>query len=172
LETGEGGTLTHEAPRAETAAGYVEKTLFGIIKKSNHNKREAMTTLFLTLAATLFAPLFITLGSGLWTGKVIPASLSILASFCTAWLQLRKPQQLWSLYRGAQREIEDQLTRYRFRIGEYDASDGPDRLLVEKVAAIALQLHYKWAPLVPNPEGLRSSAAITSTAESQLLEAK
>lgn len=113
-----------------------------------------MACLSLSLIATLSAPLFITLGEGILLGKIVPASLAAIASFCTAWLQLRKPQQLWSLYRGAQREVEDEQTRYRFRIGGYSETDDPDRLLVERVSGIALSLHQKWAPLVPTPEGL------------------
>ena len=139
----------------ETAETYCEATRAGIAKKANHNKREAMAYLIISLLATLLTPLFITLGANAITGKMIPAGLSAVATFCTAWLQLRKPQQLWSLYRGAQREVEDELTKFKFRVGDYAPTPSPDKLLVERVAAIALQLHHKWAPLVPNPESLR-----------------
>jgi hypothetical protein len=151
---------------SETAADFCQATRNGIARKADHNKREAMAYLTISLAATLLAPLFITLGEGMFFGKAVPAGLSVIASFCTAWLQLRKPQQLWSLYRGAQREIEDEQTKFNFRIGDYASAAVPDKLIVERVAAIALQLHQKWSPLVPNPESPRPPTRSPALAES------
>jgi hypothetical protein len=142
----------------ETAVEFCERTRQGIERKSNGNKKEALALIGISLMSTLLAPLFITLGTDVLLGKVVPASLSALASFSTAWLQLRKPQQLWSLYRGAQREIEDEQIKHRFRVAQYSAIPTADDLLVERVAAIALGLHQKWEPLVPNPEALRGAA--------------
>lgn len=98
--------------------------------------------------------MFITLGPGLVLGKVVPSLLSLIAAGSTAWLQQRKPQQLWSIYRGAQRELEDQEAKYRFRLGEYETAPDPNKLLAERVAAIALNAHHQWLPTVPNPDKL------------------
>jgi hypothetical protein len=145
-------------PSHETAREFAARTRRGIAGKANHNKTEAMGCLVISLGSTLLAPLFITLGEGVFWGKAIPATLAAVATFCTAWLQLRKPQQLWSLYRGAQREIEDEETKHEFKIADYSDATDPDKLLAERVANIALTLHQKWAPLVPNPENLRTPA--------------
>lgn len=107
---------------------------------------------------TAVVPLFITLGEGYWWGKTVPAALSTLAAIASAWLQLRKPQQLWTIYRSAQREIEDQETKRRFLIDKYAKAADPDKLLAESVAAIALNAHHQWVPNVPNPDHLKSSS--------------
>jgi hypothetical protein len=139
----------------ESPAHYCERTLAGIKSKADHNKTEAMLCFGIGAAATLLVPAFIALGSGLVVGKIIPSALSLVTSFCTGWLQLRRPQLLWGLYRGAQRELEDAQSRYRYRLNDYASTDDPGRVLAERVADIALDLHRKWAPLIPNPENMR-----------------
>jgi len=93
--------------------------------------------------ATLVAPLFIAFGETPLLGKIIPSMLSVSATAATAWLQLRKPQQLWALYRAAHKELEVHYTRFHFRIGEYASADDPDRMLAEQVAKLMLALHYQ-----------------------------
>ena len=68
-------------------------------------------------------PLFVGFGEGVWFGKVIPSVLSALAAFCTAWIQLRKPHELWAIYRNAQRQIEIQITHFEFSIGEFEEKE-------------------------------------------------
>jgi hypothetical protein len=138
----------------EDALVFCSRTCAGFKAKADHNKNESMCFFILVIACTLLAPMFITLGAGLWLGKVIPAGLSTLAAGATAWLQLRKPQQLWALYRGAQRELEDHEVKRKFLIGEYETARDPDRLLAESVAAIALAAHYSWLPVVPSTDDL------------------
>jgi hypothetical protein len=144
----------------ESALQFCERTMAGFCKKADHNKSEALRCSFCVIFCTLAAPMFITLGSGLVLGKVVPSVLSLIAAGCTAWLQQRKPQQLWSLYRGAQRELEDQQTKYRFRIGDYELHSDPDKLLAERVAAIALHAHQQWLPTVPNPDKLNPTPTL------------
>lgn len=137
------------------ADAFCRDTIAGVKKKADHNKNEALIAFGLTILATLSAPLFITLADGWFWGKLIPSFLSLVAAATTSWLQLRRPQHLWGLYRGAQRDLEDQLTKYQYRVGEYaEAVDAP-KLLVERVAAIALELHHKWMPMIPNLESLK-----------------
>lgn len=133
---------------------YAEKISKAFKGKADHNKNESLTCFVLILGASLSAPLFITLGQGDVLGKIIPSILSVLAAGMTAWLQLRKPQKLWSLYRTSQRLIEDQVTKYQFRIGDYKAHEFPDKLLAEKVAELALSAHHEWTSVVPAPETL------------------
>jgi hypothetical protein len=149
---------------SEAANAFCRSTIEGFRKKADHNKNEALYSFMIVISTTLCAPLFITLASGFFWGKVVPSILSLLAAGATAWLQLRKPQQLWSLYRGAQRELEDQETKYIFGLDQYDSSDR-DKLLAERVATIALNVHYQWLPLVPNPEQLKLSSDKASIKE-------
>lgn len=69
--------------------------------KANHNKRESHVCFAVTIGATLAAPIFILLTNDLVLGRIVPAVLSALAAAATAWLQLRKPQHLWGIYRTA-----------------------------------------------------------------------
>jgi hypothetical protein len=136
---------------------FCRATIQGFSKKANHNKHEAQICFMIVVVCTGIVPLLIALGEGFWVGKVAPATLSTSAAIATAWLQLRKPQQLWALYRGSQRELEDQETRFKFRIGEYGSYPEPEKLLAERVASIALDAHYQWIPMVPSPDKLRPS---------------
>lgn len=126
-------------------------------QKANHNKNEALNCFRIVMTATLLTPIFITLGPELWLGKVLPSVLSALAAASTAWLQLRKPQQLWALYRSCQRKLEDQQMRYTYEIEPYAGNTAPDKLLAERVALICMEAHDKWLPIVPNPENMKES---------------
>jgi hypothetical protein len=139
------------------AQAFCRRTIEGFAAKAAHNKRESQTCFMVVVLCTAVVPLFITLGEGFWWGKAIPAALSTLAAIATAWLQLRKPQQLWTLYRSAQRELEDQETKRQFLIDEYATDPDPDKLLASKVAVIALNAHHQWVPMVPNPDHLKIS---------------
>src|SRR2546427_5729458 len=138
----------------ENALAFCKRTIAGFKAKADHNKNESIIFFIVVITCTLSVPMFITLGNGFWLGKVVPAALSTIAAGATAWLQLRKPQQLWALYRGAQRELEDQETKRKYLIGEYGTVRDPNNLLAEKVAAIALAAHYSWLPVVPSVDEL------------------
>ena len=135
---------------------FCRTTIEGFKAKAAHNKRESQVCFMAVVLCTGVVPLFITLGEGFWWGKAIPATLSTLAAIATAWLQLRKPQQLWSLYRSAQRELEDHEVKRKFLIGDYQGTPDPDKLLAANVAAIALNVHNQWVPMVPNPDHLKA----------------
>lgn len=131
---------------------YAEKIVNAFKDKAKHNKKESLMCFTLILISSLSAPLFITLGKGDFFAKIIPSILSVIAAGLTSWLQLRKPQKLWSMYRGSQRLIEDHITKYKFKIGDYKAHEMPESLLAEKVAEIALNTHYEWTTVIPTPE--------------------
>ena len=123
--------------------------------KADHNKAEALRCFSLVIVCTLITPLFITLGSGLWLGKVLPSALSLIAGGATAWLQQRKPQQLWSLYRTAQRELEVQKLSFDYLIDEYESAAHPDKVLARSVAAVVHRTHQQWMPVVPSPDSIK-----------------
>jgi hypothetical protein len=141
----------------EDARAFCRRTRDGFAEKATHNKRESQLCFMVVVVSTGVVPLLITLGTGFLWGKLAPAALSTLAAIATTWLQLRKPQQLWALYRGAQRELEDEETKHRFLIDDYESSSNPDKVLAKRVAAIALNAHHQWLPMVPNPDSLRLS---------------
>ena len=126
-------------------------------EKAAHNKFESLWCFRLIMLSTLSAPLFLSLADGFWLSKVTPSILSAIAAFSTAWLQLRKPQELWSLYRGAERVIETQITHYDFSSGVYKVleQNDADQLLVEKVSQIKLDTHQSWTKSLPNQSDLQ-----------------
>lgn len=149
--------------KPQTAEEFCLAVIRGFEEKASHNKNESMLNFWVSMGGALLVPVFVTLGPGIaeaigfsslqfLLGKVIPSLLSACVAFSTGWLQLRKPQRLWSLYRSSQRELEDNLQKYRFSVGEYAEAESPDKILVEKVTKIALDAHYAWLPMVPNPE--------------------
>lgn len=138
----------------ENALAFAQTTADGFKKKADHNKTESLSWFTAILICTIATPLFITLGKIDFLSKVVPSVLSAIAAIGTSWLQLRKPQKLWSMYRESQRLIEDQVTKYRFEIEDYQDKGEADRLLAGKVAEIALSAHYEWTAVIPTPEFL------------------
>jgi SMODS and SLOG-associating 2TM effector domain 1 len=123
-------------------------------KKADHNKQESLRCFVVIIASTLAAPVFVMLGSEWILGKLVPSCLSLLAAAATAWLQLRKPQQLWAMYRDAQRKLEDHKNRFHYKLPPYSEQQFPETFLAAQVADVALEVHYKWMPLVPSPDHL------------------
>lgn len=140
-----------------------EQTIAGFKRKADHNKNESLVCFAVVVVFSLASPLFVTLGEGLVWGKIVPSVLSLSVAASTAWLQLRKPQNLWSLYRDCQRRIEDGVYKYRFKLAEYDSPEADrERLLADTVRIVAWDAHKRWLPLVPTPD------AIVSPGKSQL----
>lgn len=127
--------------------------------KAKHNKCESLWCFRLIMLCTLIAPLFVSLTDDFWLSKVLPSVMSAFAAFCTAWLQLRKPQELWSMYRTSERDIEFQITQYNFKSGCYVDLDeeNADRLLAENVSKVKYETHLRWVSKVPNNDSLSNS---------------
>ncbi|WP_335923765.1 DUF4231 domain-containing protein [Shewanella chilikensis] len=127
-------------------------------KKADHNKFESILCFRGVMICTLLAPLFVSLGEGVWLSKIIPSLLSAIAAFSTAWLQLRKPQALWTVYRTAQRKIEATLVHYQFRVGKFDglsdSIDQADKLLISEVTNFSSEAHNIWTKNVPDTSAL------------------
>jgi hypothetical protein len=120
--------------------------------KADHNKNEALGLFIALICCTLASPLFITLGPGLILGKVVPSVLSSVAAGCAAWLQQRKPQQLWTLYRTTQRRLENEELSFRFKINEYENASDPIKMFAQRTAMICSNANDLWVPLIPNPD--------------------
>lgn len=147
----------------EDALQLAERTISGFKSKADHNKNESLSCFIVIVAFSLSSPLFVTLGEGVFWAKIVPSVLSLSVAASTAWLQLRKPQNLWSLYRDCQRRIEDSLYKYRFRLAEYDAPEEErSRLLAEVVRVVAWDAHQRWLPLVPTPDAIGSGGKVTA----------
>ncbi|MBF4390728.1 DUF4231 domain-containing protein, partial [Vibrio anguillarum] len=129
-------------------------------KKADHNKFESIWCFRGVMICSLLAPLFVSFGEGIWLSKVVPSGLSAIAAFSTAWIQLRKPQTLWTVYRTAQRRIETALIHYRYKTDAYE--DLPDtvadKLLISEVTSFASEAHNMWTKAVPDTNSLSNFA--------------
>lgn len=130
-----------------------EKLAGDLAKKASHNKAESLWSFKLTMILTLLTPIFITTSDDWLWGKLVPSVCAALASFLTAWIKLRKPESLWSLYRTGQRQIEKELRYYKSGITPYNGNES-DKKLVENVSNIFDKTHAGWLKLVPNAEDL------------------
>lgn len=127
-------------------------------KKADHNKRESLWSFKLIMISTLSSPLFVAFGTTEIYSKFVPALLSLIAAGLTAWIQLRKPQDLWKTYRTAQRRLEVELEKYQFGIDEYSGDD-KDIKVVSKANDIYSSVHEQWTKLVPSPEDITSNSS-------------
>jgi hypothetical protein len=145
---------------------FAEETLRSFKKKADHNKNESLACFTLVVICSLASPLFVTLGDGLLLAKIIPSVLSLSAAASTAWLQLRKPQSLWVLYRDCQRRIEDHTYKYRYYLAEYASGEAErTKLLADSVRIVAWDAHQRWLPLVPTPEAIGPKPTTTRQTE-------
>jgi hypothetical protein len=130
------------------ALDYAKKTCSGIKEKADVNKKGS-TALFLgLLIPTAISPILILLPFDGFIFRIIPATITAIAAICSAWMQLRKPQERWVIYRTAQREIEYEIDQYTSRINDYKGEDR-DEILADRISKRALQLHYEWIPIFP-----------------------
>jgi hypothetical protein len=130
---------------------FAQATCKGFQIKADKKKHASERLFIVVIVCSLTVPLLIAYGGDCrWLAKIIPSILTIVSAGLTSWLQLRNPQKLWSIYRNAQRQIEDHITRYNYKIGEYHLSATPDALLAERVAHIAISAHNEWTEILPN----------------------
>lgn len=128
--------------------------------KAEHNKSESLTCVTLSIAGSLIAPFFLTLGDdiaklvslehlSILITKITPAILSIAVAFSTTWFQIRKPQILWSIYRTAQRELENELYKFQYKCEPYKTNEDSGSEFIKKITEIRMKTHAAWVPLVP-----------------------
>lgn len=140
-----------------SAYDYSKKVLKGIEGKAIKNKNETTRLFLVVTIATVLSPILILLPLNIFFSKITPAILTGCAALATSWIQIRKPQERWAMYRTAQREIEFQLDQYDFSNGEYIDVQDKDSLLADNVSKRALQLHYEWLPVAPKFEELQKT---------------
>lgn len=122
-------------------------------EKASHNKKESLWSFKLIMALTLITPILINISDDWIWGKLLPSICVAIASFLTAWLKLRKPESLWSLYRSSQRKIENEIRYYQSEISPYGVGDS-DKMLIKNVTEIFNSTHLGWLNLVPSAEEL------------------
>ncbi|NTD89553.1 DUF4231 domain-containing protein [Agrobacterium tumefaciens] len=154
---------TIQADVFTTASAYYSTVRQGYREKADHNKLESQLCFSVIIASTLTAPLFVTLGTGDLWAKGVPSALSVLAGGLTSWLQLRKPQRLWMIYRRAQRELEEHKANFDFRDGEFADCADADQLLARKVTSVSRWVHDAWEGLVPEQESLANSKSFENS---------
>ncbi|HEE4846460.1 TPA: DUF4231 domain-containing protein [Klebsiella pneumoniae] len=149
-------------PSTESAASYALAQAKHFQSKADHNKAESIWCFRGVMICSLLAPLFVSLGEGVWLSKIIPSGLSAIAAFSTAWLQLRKPQSLWSVYRTAQRKIETTLIHFKYKTEDYEGTSdgGADRLLISKVTSFSSEAHQMWTKAISDANSLKESIYI------------
>ncbi|MGO2419010.1 MAG: DUF4231 domain-containing protein [Vibrio casei] len=150
-----------------SAVQYTQKQISHYRKKADHNKSESIWCFRGVMVCSLMAPIFLSLGEGIWFSKVVPSLLSAIAAFCTAWLQLRKPQTLWTTYRTAQRKMERTFIHYQFRVEKFDAhsqsDEKADKLLVSEITRLSSDAHNIWAKNVPDTSSLKANISGSNT---------
>ena len=141
----------------QSAENLCEEKLKHYGEKADHNKKESLRCFLLVMGATLAVPVFVSLGEGLVLGKILPSVLSLMAAFGTAWLQLRKPQALWGLYRTAERQLEINQKQFQFGLGDFEKAKDRQRLLAEKTLDVYRETHYRWLKLIPDSTDLKNT---------------
>lgn len=137
---------------------FCEKKIAELKAKADHNKMESLWSFKIMMLSSLSMPILISYGSDsiLW-GKILPSILSMLVAFLTSWVQHRKPQQLWRLYRTSQRKLEYELEFYRFGKEKYRNSQDPEEELIIELSKINLDTNEEWAKLVPSEKFTKMS---------------
>ena len=99
-------------------------------------------------AATALIPVFIGLASNFWLGRVVPSVFAALAAIGTAWVQIERPHERWSLYRRYHRAFQMDRILYVNGVDPYNRDDR-DTVLIERLTLGQMELHDEWAGLLP-----------------------
>lgn len=129
--------------RYESTEKYYADLVNSFKNKANHNKHETQFCFVLIITCTTAAPVFLSFGEDAIWSKIVPAALSLIAAATTSWVQFRKPERLWSIYRRAQRELEQERIKYDFSLEEYK-DDDKEKVFASKASSIAFEAHCKW----------------------------
>jgi hypothetical protein len=121
--------------------------------KANRNERIARWTTGAIVASSALIPLSIVASANghpfVW-GKLVPAVLAVISAVAAGLLQFERPHERWKLYRGYQRQLEDERFRHNNAIAPYTNADEErrTRLLGERVSSLNARLHEEWSGLL------------------------
>lgn len=136
----------------QNAISLTESWITHFKTKSDHNKSESLWCFRFIMLGSIAAPILLTLGETTFVSKVLPSICSGIAAFCTAWLQLRKPQSLWATYRTAERNLESLTIKHKFRVDDFDgmSEEDADKMLASKTVEVISKVNADWASQVSN----------------------
>ncbi|MCL0013489.1 DUF4231 domain-containing protein, partial [Providencia rettgeri] len=127
--------------------------------KASHNKNETLWCFRLIMFCSIFAPIFFLISDELIYSKLIPSCMSAVAAFCTAWVQLRKPQNLWALYKTSERELEVLKINYLYNSNDFSncSHEDKDRIFIEKITDTLKNTNLDWARQVYDYKVIKSN---------------
>lgn len=127
---------------------YSKEILSGFKKKADKQKNISFWVSIISITCAFFIPFFLLLDSW-WQpgGKIFAALLSVISSVSATWLQFKKPLLLWSVYRDAQRKIEQAMAEYKF--GEKQKNEECKDRLAKQISEIAYKAHEQWIDIAP-----------------------
>lgn len=133
-------------------------------EKADKNKKSTDNLFRTILITTIFSPVLILFPFDMYFpesisqlfSKVIPAILTGITAFSTGWLNIKKPQDKWTLYRTAQREVELELTYYENSVNGYTL-ENREKKIIEETTRIYKDKHFAWVKIVPKLDDLNST---------------
>ena len=129
-----------------TPLEYVKSQKDHFRDKANRNKRIVNYSMAIIILSSVMSPVFILISNDFWISKLVPSLLGSLAAFCTYWIQLKKPQEKWILFRTAEKEIESEISNF---IYSCDQKKENENELAVRVSKYVKNVHQSWIPLVP-----------------------
>ena len=142
-----------QADAGDDALAACNRAIESIRAKADNNERLARWSTGAIVMSSALIPLSIVASASghpfVW-GKLVPAALAVVSAVAAGLLQFERPHERWKLYRGYQRQLEDERFRHHNAIAPYTRADEEQRmrLLGERVSAINARLHDTWSGLV------------------------
>jgi Protein of unknown function (DUF4231) len=128
---------------------HANKVSSSIAGKATFNKYLARASFIGMIVITVLIPLLIgSSDSRVWS-KLVPSILAAISAFLASWIQLERPMERWILYRRYHRIIDAEISRYKFQILDYKNPTTADKILIEKITDLELELHRCWEGILP-----------------------
>lgn len=128
-----------------------EKVRLSIGLKADRNKRRARWATLALAGSTVLIPVTIVVSGryfDFWLGKVAPSILAAITALVTAWVQIERPHERWSLFRRYQRLLEGDELLYKTHAPPFNGEDR-DTDFAATLARRQMDLHDEWAGLLP-----------------------
>ena len=137
-----------------------------IAAKADKNKQRARVSVMFLTATTALIPLCLLLSTRYYDfllGKVVPSLLAAAAAIGAGLVQIERPHERWNLYRRYQRILEAERLSYNHSAGPYSDGVDRDKVLVERLGQLQLDLHDDWAGLIPASSEVASLGRVAPT---------